>query len=357
MPIIGDITRLSGGDVPEDQEFNSGFFQNSQIRLEPEEVYQEQMEIQPFNKMENDWKTTVNRMLMKGMSADEIKNSIGEQIELLENAEEVFKYINKYEGLIGTIFLDSKVLEDGFSMAMIPKGWSKFHRFAINCAYPVLRKKRRARGGLSGDIDMFLSSSDENIDQEEEVCSVSGLPVLKAGMFSKETIDEIMETLGKKSDKLADLQKTMQEIALKRDFSTPRKLEFEKPDIQFNLKDLQLTAAAQLDVFEDHSPESFSLKENELSTVFRKSKALAMKGYRPSTREDVDILEEAPAPVEDLKTGRAVLDGDHIQIADEEQSPVEGVQVDWKKSSKVDVKMTHIPGKVKDVKMDDELRF
>lgn len=329
MPIYGDILKASEESEVVDQSIGAGFFQNN-MNLQQEEL-QPKEEEKTSSPLEDDWRTYIDRMFMKGMSADQIIDAIGEQINALQNAQEVLKYIKKYEGLIGTIFVDSKVLEQGFPMALMPKGWDQFHKFSINCEHPVVRAIQRAEGGLSGDIDSFLSSSDKNVKTEEEICSYCGLPVLRSGMFNKETISGIMQSLGREGDNLGQLQSAMKEIALKID-STPKEvIEFEKPDTNFGLSEQKINVKVNEDQGQDDQLK-YNLKQNSINAKIDHANEMRMSWFKASANADISII-------------------------DEQQKPIDDLQLEYKKSNKNDVKMQDLGNKVANIKMDEELRF
>lgn len=333
MPINQDIMNIGGGEEVI-QEFSPNFFQ-SQMSLQEEDHRQDiekRKHSDHSDELSSDWMTFINRMFMKGMNAQSILNAVGKRIESLENSEEVLKYIKKYEGLIGTIFLDSKVLESGFPMALIPKSWAPYHRYSIHCSHPIVRHSQKAEGGLSGDIDMFLSSSDKNVRKEEEFCSISNLPVLKAGMFNEDVISKIMESLGKSGNKLSDLQAAMKEIALKINSKPKEQMEFEKPDTKFELQNQKLTIAPQKETKTEISPIKYNLRQNKINAKISKSAPVKVSGFKLSPKAD-------------------------IQIAEAGKQPMNGIRMEYKKSSKKDIVMTHIPKRLNDVKVDEELRY
>lgn len=353
MPIIGDIMKIGGGKEI-NQEFDPNFF-STHMSIEEEPQIEKEIQ-QPVNALEGDWMTVINRMFMKGMTAQNILDAIGEQINSLQNAQEILKYIQKYEGLIGTIFVDSKVLENGFPMAMIPKGWDKFHRYSIHCDNPITKTIQTAEGGLSGDIDMFLSSSDKNVKREEEVCSMSGLPVLKAGMFSAEVISGIMESLGRKGDKLSDLQSAMKEIALHLNQKPAEKVEFEKADTKFGLQNQKLNVNPQKEVKTNTDLVKYRLKQHgRVEAKIQKVPHFQMHGYKLSPpKVEAKIQKASNLQMHEYKL---TAPKEEIQITPAEEAPVSGIRMEYKKSSKPDVKMSHIQSKVKDVKVDGELRY
>ena len=306
MPIYGDLFKATEENDSVNQEFSSGFFQNG-MNIQPEEEVA-QVEEKSKSPLEEDWKTYVNRMFMKGMTADQIIEAIGEQIEKLQNAQEILKYIKKYEGLIGTIFVDSKVLEQGFPMALMPKGWNQFHRYSINCEHPVIKAIQRAEGGLSGDIDLFLSSHDENVKTEEEVCSICGLPVLHKGVFNQEVIGGILESLGREGNSLGQLQSAMKEIALKINSSPKQEIEFEKADTNFGLTNPKVNVP-------------FEKKTVPVETKLE---------YRKSADQDIDVLNFNNGDLHlDLNRFNKQTD---VLIQDENKNVVNEVRLYYKKT-------------------------
>ena len=156
----------------------------------------------PINPIK-DWKFTINRAFMRGLTADDILNAIGDEIKILENAEEILNYIKKYEGLIGTVFVDSSVLESGFPISAIPKKFTPYHRFAINCKNPKIIQNRSISGKSGGGIDDFLNSADRINVKTTEIDRILGLPILKNGMLTRNVIKEIDSALeGLTADKI-----------------------------------------------------------------------------------------------------------------------------------------------------------
>lgn len=178
----------------------------------PEEKIEEKVETQ--KQPISNWKFVINRAFMRGLTTRDILNSIGNEINKLGNAQEIHDYMDKYEGLIGTVFLDISVLDKGFPLSSIPKKFKPFHKFAINCKNHKKVVSRAVSGGVSGSIDSFLNSTDRIKEATSEVCCRTGLPVLQAGMFNSDIIKELIAYLGAKGESMKDLQNALRERVL-----------------------------------------------------------------------------------------------------------------------------------------------
>lgn len=181
------------------------------------------------------WKFVINRAFMRGLTTRDILNSIGDQIDHLGNAQEIRDYMDKYEGLMGTVFLDISVFENGFPVSSVPKKFAPFHKFAINCKNRKKVVSRAISGGVSGDIDSFLNSSDRLQETTSEVCCITGLPILKKGMFNKEVIKELLDYLDADGETMKDLQNAMREKVLGI-VLVKKSLPTEEADLDYGLK-------------------------------------------------------------------------------------------------------------------------
>ena len=282
----------------------------------------------------SDWKTGINRMLMQGWTKEKIFDAVGEKIENSNISEEILAYLNKYEGLIGTVFVDSGVLEQGFPVSMIPKGWDKFHRFAINCHHPIVKVSTSVEGGLSGDISAFLSSMDKTIKKENKVCSITGLPVLQKGGCSKEFISEFLSSIGRTGDTLKALQEALLEIALGKTKEEKKVQEFEKPDLNYGLHTQQVEVAPTEERKVSPSPQKYNLKQSKVQADISIVPEVEVVQYAPSQKEDVVIVVE--------------------------QNPIadDSISLSFKPSSKTDITFEENEKEIiKSVKMDRDLRF
>lgn len=193
-------------------EFNieSGFF-NGGFDI-PEERFEKKTEqkIQPVT----NWKFVINRAFMRGLTIIDIMNSICEKINSLENSQEILDYMEKYEGLMGTVFLDISVLDNGFPINSIPKKFRPFHRFAVNCRNHQKVVSRAVQGGVGGTLNNVLNTSEKLRESSSEVCYRTGLPVLKKGMFDKKIIKELLDYIGVQGETMKDLQNALREKIL-----------------------------------------------------------------------------------------------------------------------------------------------
>lgn len=253
------------------------------------------------------WKFVINRAFMRGLTANDILNSIGDEIKQLENAEEVLKYIRKYEGLIGTVFVDISVLDKGFPISSIPKKFEPLHRFAINCKNIKKEVDRTMVGVNGGGIDDFLNSSDKLQEVAKEVCQLTGLPILRKGMFTKELIAELIAFVGGEGDSLKDLQKAIKENILGIVKIAP--VETEKADL------------------------SFGLTEGEVPIDFQ------------DPHDIEEVLDYA------LKERGMTVE------AEEQNETIEDIKLDYRASAESDISFEEDAERVEDIKLDDNLRF
>lgn len=246
------------------------------------------------------WKFVVNRAFMRGLTANDILNSIGEEIKKLDNAEEVLKYIQKYEGLIGTVFVDISVLDKGFPISAIPKKFEQLHRFAINCKNFKKEVDRSLVGMKGGEIDDFLNSNDELQETVREVCQLTGLPVLKKGMFTKDIVAELIAFVGGEGSTLKDLQKAIKENILGIIKIVP--VETEKADLAFGLSE----GKVPIDFQEPHDVEDvldYALKERGMTVEAEKQNETVTGvklDYRASAEDDISFEDDIES-VEDIK--------------------------------------------------------
>ncbi len=201
----------------------------------------------------HNWRQCVNRAFMAGLTAEDILKSIGDEILKLPDSAEILAYIKKYEGLMGTVFLDISVLESGFPYARIPERFAPFHRFAIGCRN---RRKVRSRafvGRTSGDIDDFLNSEERLEEVSGDVCALTGLPVYKSGMFTQKLIDELLKLLGAEKGDLSRLQNLLREKVLGIRPAVSPASDVAESDLDFGLTETRLDVpvadAASLDGF------------------------------------------------------------------------------------------------------------
>ena len=159
-----------------------------------------------------DWRTVVDRGFMKGLTGAEIKQVFSNRGH--EVTQEMNAYIDKYEGLIGPVFVDSRVIAQGFPVSSIPKKFEPYHRFAINCDDIALKTERHVEGGFSGELEMFLDAVANIEEKTVEVCRFTGLPVLRKGMFNEQVIDELLRMLGSKEHGQEALQRALKEKLL-----------------------------------------------------------------------------------------------------------------------------------------------
>ena len=206
MPIRKDIMGITG-KVSANPKIKADFFYSGEMYVPGEEKKKENETISV-----EDWRTVVNRAFMKGLTGDEIHQIFRNKEK--ELTDEMNAYMNKYEGLIGTVFVDSHVIEQGFPMTDIPKKFAPYHRFAINCDDVVMKSTRYVEGGFSGELQSFLDKAANIVTKVVETCRVTGLPVLRKGMFNDQVIDGLLKVLGGEGHGQKALQDALKEKVL-----------------------------------------------------------------------------------------------------------------------------------------------
>lgn len=291
-------------------EIKADFFYSGEMPIPQQEEKTSEKQIQV-----EDWKTVVNRGFMKGLTGDEIRQLFRNRST--EVSEEMNRYINKYEGLIGPVFVDSHVLQQGFPVFEIPKKFKPYQRFAINCDDIVLKTNRHVEGGLNGELESFLDNVSGLVEKTVEVCRITGLPILKKGMFNDEVIDQLLNQLGVVGHGQKALQDALKEKVLgirhKEDVPNVESNRGEQAVLKYNLKEGDVKAAMDVMI----APPA------------------------PATQDITEFdLKEEEAPIE-------------IQ-----QAPTPGIGVEFKApSTKTDIVFTPPPERMENVQLDGVLRW
>lgn len=111
------------------------------------------------------WKETIARELMSGKHAQEIYQKYGKLITDSKFFDKIVKYIDKFDGLLGTIIIDASVFNDKFTYDDIPDKYSQFNLFAINSKNMKKVENTTYISDVDGTIDGFLGGDErKNID-------------------------------------------------------------------------------------------------------------------------------------------------------------------------------------------------
>ena len=244
------------------------------------------------------WQQCINRAFMIGLTANDILKSIGNEIMEMENAPEILAYIKKYEGLMGTVFVDISVLDDGFPYSRIPKKFHQFHRFAVNCKNRKQFKSRAFTGQTSGDIENFLNAEEQLEEVSKDVCEKTGLPVYKKGLFTKQVIRELLSLLGEEDGDFFRLQELLKEKVL--GIQKKQKTNTEIGDFNYGLKEQPLDVEIAPEAFFAQD-EDLNLQEQVLqvqTTQPPQTVPNVKLDYRASNDSDILFEKEAPSPMD-----------------------------------------------------------
>ena len=112
MPIYNDLLTVTGADQSIPAPIESDFFTNG-FDLPDTTPSAPKPRLQPQSPLK-DWRLVVDRAFMRGLSAADILKGIGNEIAGHPEEAAIRAYLAKYEGLIGTVFVDSAVIAAGF---------------------------------------------------------------------------------------------------------------------------------------------------------------------------------------------------------------------------------------------------
>lgn len=307
MAIYGDITGISGESPSSQSTLDNGFFtQESGIEIPEAELSKPSESVEPaMSDFDKDWRSIVNRSFMRGLTNTDIYGVFGQSISRSRFRDEIIRYLKKYEGLVGTVFVDSSVVSCGFPMSMIPKRYRAYNRYAINCNDVKLQSLKGVSGGSGGDIDSFLNAYDGNVESTREVCAVTGLPVLRKGMFGKEEIAEVLSELGVSGETLSDLREAMRERLLGIAKGNVAPADCEKPDTAFSLQEGEVEAVAMPEQGKGGvSLSKYNLRQAAVNAVVSPKRKVMSRGVaygKASVKEDISEFDH---------TRKAMRDGD-----------------------------------------------
>lgn len=400
MPIYRDILAIAGTDQPAPAPIESDFF-TSGFDLPAEPATTPAPRRQPQSPLK-DWRFIIDRAFMRGLSAAAIRQAIGNEIAGHPEAAKIEAYLAKYEGLIGTVFVDSAVVAAGFPLARIPRTFAPYHRYAINCRDWREVTRTRAAGGVSGDIDAFLNSLDGEATDTFRVCRVTGLPVLEKGAFGEAEIAELLQLAGGTGSTLADLQKVLKEKCLGIGVAEPSKPQAATPDLNYGLREEEMDAPVADAPEAPDSPfkynlapagikakaaaalptedGQYALAEAGIRAVATKAAPapLAVTAPAASAKEDIALPAAAPTPiavrpeasakpdVAFAAPARALPAADAYALVEPEAAVVEialppetleDVEPDWAVAGEADIAFADPVDELDGIRLDGGLRF
>lgn len=345
MPIRKDIMGIAG-KASASPKIKADFFYSGEMYVPGEEKKKENETI-PVE----DWRTVVNRSFMKGLTGDEIRQVFRNKGKKL--TDEMNAYINKYEGLIGTVFVDSHVIEQGFPMTDIPKKFSPYHRFAINCDDVVMKSTSHVEGGFSGELESFLDKAANIVTKVVETCRVTGLPVLRKGMFNDKIIDGLLKVLGAEGHGQKALQDALKEKVLGiRKTEEPQAVESDnegKNVLKYRLKEASFKVPVQ--IFEEKRYD-VDMPLANMPNVDIQAPAEELKVDNGEAELKVDLDPKVYFNTE----GNYNLKSPELNIV--VNAPSQGLQVSFSApENKKDISYIHPLAEKDDVVLDDLLRW
>lgn len=158
-----------------------------------------QVEVQKQAKVKKsfNWKQKVNRLLHLGYHKKQIVSKCKSNIRIACEEQKVQNYLDKVDGLVGSIIIDCKSLNKQFPYSKCSKKLKSYHKFAINCNCDNYQITKTRSSEENGTIDGLLSgTTDKVIINKKKVCKQSGLPVITSlKQIKKSQIDQIVDEL------------------------------------------------------------------------------------------------------------------------------------------------------------------
>lgn len=198
------------------------------------------------------WKETIARELMSGKHAKEIYHKYGKLITDSKFFDKIVKYIDKFDGLLGTIIVDASAFNDKFTYDNIPLKYRQFNLFAINSKNMEKVENTTYTSDVDGTIDGFLGGNETKEVDNTFYDKDTGLEVINE--FSCVNSDEVLFATAKKM--------------LETGFMTQKQFEgFQKSSYQLNFikkifrGDFRKTLNAPI----ENDISTFGLKQQELT--------------------------------------------------------------------------------------------
>ena len=354
------------------QEFDGGFFSNSERGLDipSSDEGPEQEAGQVADPLDN-WRFIVNRAFMRGVTMRDIISAIGDRIDARPDKDDIISYMRRYEGLIGVLFADASVLEAGLKNDEIPQRLRAFWTFAVNSRSRRIETTRTYEACKSGDIDEFLSATEQASSDFKEIDTTTGLPVFKKGMLTSDVLASAIERLGGTGCTLAAFKALAREKLL--GIKPSRKVDTRTGDFNYGLADGGMNIEYDKTARHAMASADIGLKQAGIDKIEIQpmEKNLDVGMPAPSDKVDIDIqparkLVEvkmpAPSRKEDvsfeIQEEEFEPSRDMAELVIEMDSPAdEPMTVEYSKpQDKLDVNYADVPNEY-DVEFDNEFRF
>ena len=180
-----------------DENNHGGIIQENDVFTHPEMVIEENIieDKKPIKKTWN-WKKAIAKELMLGKHKADIINKFGKIIENAKNRDKILNYIDKYDGVIGFIVIDSSVFDDKFNFKNIPAKNKEYAKFAINSPKLLEQTSEIVEQEFDGTLDGFLNSDDKATKNIYYIDEATGMmPINSIDVIAYEDLITIAEEM------------------------------------------------------------------------------------------------------------------------------------------------------------------
>lgn len=264
-----------------DENNHGGIIDENDFFNHPEMIITENLieEKKPVKKVWK-WKKSIAKDLMSGKHAQDIYKKYGKLITDSKSFDKIVKYIDTFDGLLGTLIIDASVFDDKFTYESVPEKYRIFNVCAVNS--PDMEKVEDVTYGSENDgtMDGFLNG----LDTKSVDCHFFDK---KTGLEVVTSLDEINHLLNKTALKMLNTRVMTQKQY--EGFNKSRsKLNFIKKVFRGDFRKT-LNAPIENDIDE------FDLKQSELN----ESPVSGIKNINVSVAEPkLDSIEVKKVPVE-----------------------------------------------------------
>lgn len=147
----------------------------------------------------DNWKKVCAQALMSGFHKKDILARYRTNMKVAGNTEEIEKYLEQKDGLVGSIFVDCSCFDKDFDYSKCANKLKKYHKFAINCHCGEFVETKLRKNASDGSIDGLLNEEAKLVKTTKEVCGNCGLPVIHSlreipRIVLCEIVDELVDS-------------------------------------------------------------------------------------------------------------------------------------------------------------------
>jgi hypothetical protein len=132
------------------------FFNHPEMKITENVIEEKKPEIHTWK-----WRKEISKDLMKGKHAQYIYKKYGKLITDSKNFDKIVKFIDTFDGLIGTILMDCSTFDTTFKFEDVPYQNRQYGLYAINAKNIGQHESVSYGGGNDGTLDGFLNGNEK----------------------------------------------------------------------------------------------------------------------------------------------------------------------------------------------------